>query len=136
MLNGFPVALFTATVAWIMLKIKKIEWNVHNINNFVNNNKSQRRRFKNNFDKNDDGDKNNAYLVDADCLIFVGEVAGEKIQGGSGGVDLHCALQYLITIYFGEISGLQNLSIFDENWKRQTNDFLPFGIEICYLCKT
>ena len=66
---------------------------------------SQRRRFKDNFDNNDDGDKNNADLVDADSLIFVGEVAGEKIQGGGRGVDLHCALQYLITIHFGEISG-------------------------------
>ena len=45
---------------------------------------SQRRRFNNNFDNNDDGDKNNADLVDADSLILVGEVAGEKIQGGSG----------------------------------------------------
>ena len=76
---------------------------------------SQRRRFNNNFDNNDDGDKNNADLVDADSLVFVGEVTGEKIQGGGGGVDLHCALQYLITIHFGEISGLQNLSILDEN---------------------
>ena len=76
---------------------------------------SQRRRFNNNFDNNDDGDKNNADLVDADRLVFVGKVAGEKIQGGGGGVDLHCALQYLITIHFGEISGLQNLSILDEN---------------------
>ena len=64
---------------------------------------SQRRRFKDNFDNNDDGDKNNADLVDADSLIFVGEVTSEKIQGGRGGVDLHCALQYLITSHFGEI---------------------------------
>ena len=87
---------------------------------------SQRRRFKDNFDNNDDGDKNNADLVDADSLIFVGEITSEKIQGGRGGVDLHCALQYLITLHFGEIS---------KTWGRQTNDFLPFGIE-CDLCKT
>ena len=55
---------------------------------------SQRRRFKDNFDNNDDGDKNNANLVDADSLIFVGEIAGEKIQGGGRGIDLHCALGY------------------------------------------
>ena len=80
-----------------MLKIKKIKWNVNIINNFVNNNKSQRRRFKNNFENND-RDKNNADLVDADSLIFVGEVTSEKIQGGRGGVDLHCALRYLMAI--------------------------------------
>ena len=74
----------------------------------------QRQRFKNNFDNNDDGDKNTADLVDADSLIFVGEVAGEKIQGGGRGVDLHCALQYLITLHFGEISGLQNLRASDK----------------------
>ena len=62
---------------------------------------SQRRRFKDNFDNNDDGDKNNADLVDADSLIFVGEVTSEKIQGGRGGVYLHCALQYLFTLHFG-----------------------------------
>ena len=61
---------------------------------------SQRRRFNNNFDNNGVGDKNNADLVDADSLVFVGEVAGEKIQGGGGRVDLHCALGYLRTIYF------------------------------------
>ena len=76
---------------------------------------SQRRRFRDNFDNNDDGDKNsNADLVDADSLIFVGEVTSEKIQGGRGGVDLHCALQYLITLHFGEISGLQNLRASDK----------------------
>ena len=77
---------------------------------------SQRRRFKNNFDNNDDGDKNNADLVDADSLIFVGEIAGEKIQGGGRGVDLHCALQYLITIYFGNNIFLGRCArIFDHN---------------------
>ena len=75
---------------------------------------SQRRRFKNNFDNNDDGDKINADLVDADSLIFVGEITSEKIQGGRGGVDLHCALQYLITLHFGEMSGLQNLKASDK----------------------
>ena len=87
---------------------------------------SQLWRFKYNFDNNDDGDKTNADLVDADSLIFVGEVTSEKIQGGRGGVDLHCALQYL-----------GNLGKFpvDKTWKRQTNDFLSFGIE-CDLCKT
>ena len=70
---------------------------------------SQGQQITNNFDNNDDGDKNNADLVDADSLIFVGEVTSEKIQGGRGGVDLHCALQYLITLHFGEISGSQNL---------------------------
>ena len=76
---------------------------------------SQGQRIKNNFDNNDDGDKNsNADLVDADSLIFVGEVTSEKIQGGRGGVDLHCALQYLITLHFGEISGSQNLKASDK----------------------
>ena len=75
---------------------------------------SQGQRITNNFDNNDDGDKNNADLVDADSLIFVGEITSEKIQGGRGGVDLHCALQYLITLHFGEISGLQNLRASDK----------------------
>ena len=75
---------------------------------------SQGQQITNNFDNNDDGDKNNADLVDADSLIFVGEVTCEKIQGGRGGVDLHCALQYLITLHFGEISGLQNLKASDK----------------------
>ena len=75
---------------------------------------SQGQQITNNFDNNDDGDKNNADLVDADSLIFVGEITSEKIQGGRGGVDLHCALQYLITLHFGEISGLQNLKASDK----------------------
>ena len=53
------------------------------------------------FENNDHDTINNADLVDADSLIFVGEVAGEKIQGGGRGVDLHCALRYLMTKYFG-----------------------------------
>ena len=53
------------------------------------------------FENNDHDTINNADLVDADSLIFVGEVAGEKIQGGGRGVDLHCALGYSMTKYFG-----------------------------------
>ena len=36
------------------------------------------------------------HLVDADGLVLVGEVAGEQVQGGSGGVNLHCALNQMI----------------------------------------
>ena len=44
-------------------------------------------------DNNHDDDD---HLVDADGLVLVGEVAGEQVQGGSGGVNLHCALNQMI----------------------------------------
>ena len=36
---------------------------------------------------------NENHLVDTDGLVLVGEVTCEQVQGGSGGVNLHCALK-------------------------------------------
>lgn len=39
---------------------------------------------------------NENHLVDTDGLVLVGEVTGEQVQGGGGGVNLHCALETIL----------------------------------------
>ena len=47
-------------------------------------------------DYNKHNDDHEGHLVDTDGLVFVGEVAGEQVQGGSGRVNLHCALKTIL----------------------------------------
>ena len=47
-------------------------------------------------DYNKHNDEHEGHLVDTDGLVLVGEVAGEQVQGGSGGVNLHCALETIL----------------------------------------
>ena len=47
-------------------------------------------------DYNKHNDDHEGHLVDTDGLVFVGEVAGEQVQGGSGRVNLHCALETIL----------------------------------------